>query len=384
MSAVLDPLDPETLNGPEARVGFGAADELGPWLDERRYERIFLVAQEPGFTLSGAKDRLAAALAGRSLRSFTEFAPNPQWNDAVCGSAALRGFGADAIVAVGGGSVLDMAKLINALASANGPKPDLLSAPSWDFSHRIPWVAVPTTSGTGAEATGFAVVYWEGRKYSLAHPELRPDQALVDPGLTESLPRALTVATGLDALCQGIESWWSKRATPESRRFARAATQWAWRSLESAAHRPDPTHRLWMARAAHASGRAIHVSQTTAPHALSYRISSRYGAPHGIAVALTMAPLLAYNTQTVEEDALGEEGVRAILAALEFRDPDEAETGFRDFLRRLEAPDRLRQVGVEGAAALDDLVASVNAQRLANNPRELDESTLRRLLWRVA
>lgn len=373
---------PESLNGEGVQVGYGVVDQLAGFLDGPRRERIFLVAQEPGFSLSGAKERLRSLLGTRTMRSFTEFAPNPQWEDAVRGAAELRAFRADVLVAVGGGSVLDMAKLINALGGADEPNPDLLRAATWDFGHRIPWVAVPTTSGTGAEATGFAVVYFEGSKFSLSHADLRPDLALVDPTFTLSAPPALTSATGLDALCQGIESWWSVHATSESRRFARAATSWAWGALPAAVGSPDRESRLWMARAAHVAGRAIHVSKTTAPHALSYRISSKYGVPHGWAVALNLAPILAYNAASPDTEVA--DTMRSIMGTLGFRDAKDAESGFIEFLVRLKAPHRLSLVGIHGEEALEDLIASVNAQRLANNPRPLEAPILRDLLRRVA
>src|SRR5690606_25840825 len=139
-----------------------------------------------------------------------------------------------------------------------------------------PLLAVPTTAGTGSEATHFAVVYIDGVKHSLAHPLLRPDLVILDPLLTYAMPPGLTAATGLDALSQGIEALWAVGATTKSVGYAARAVELAAGALETAVIAPDRTARRAMMEAAHASGLAIDISKTTAPHALSYAISTDF------------------------------------------------------------------------------------------------------------
>ena len=186
-------------------------------------------------------------------------------------------------------------------------------------------IAIPTTAGTGSEATHFAVVYVDGEKYSLAHPYLVPAYAVIDPLLTYSLPAGVTAASGLDAFCQAIESIWAVGATDVSHTFATEAARLAVQHLRAAVQNPTDTARAGMCRAAHLSGKAINISKTTAPHALSYVLTAEYGLAHGVAVALTLAPMLQYNAQVTAIDcadprsAIAEETtMKRILVALYF------------------------------------------------------------------
>jgi alcohol dehydrogenase class IV len=123
------------------------------------------------------------------------------------------------VVAVGGGTSIDMAKLIRALAGTVDPEA-VIRGKSPIVASRSRFIAIPTTAGTGSEATQFAVVYIDGEKFSLDHASLRPAIAIVDPRLMNTLPAAVTAATGLDAFCQAIESIWAVGATDESVRYA--------------------------------------------------------------------------------------------------------------------------------------------------------------------
>ncbi len=152
---------------------------------------------------------------------------------------------------------------------------------------KIPLLAIPTTAGTGSESTHFAVVYVKGKKQSVAHEALLPDRVLLDASALKGLPEYQKKCTLMDAMCQAIESWWNVNRTEESVTYAKEALQ---RSLanrqaylqgeEVAAHE--------MLRAANLAGRAINITKTTAPHAMSYKLTSLYGLSHGHAVALCL------------------------------------------------------------------------------------------------
>ena len=176
--------------------------ELDGWLRETGAERLFLVCGSSLRTwrLGGYFDALEERLGIQVVR-FSGFRPNPRYEEAEAAEAAFRAAGCQALAAVGGGSALDVAKCVKL----------------WAERDPIPFLAVPTTAGTGSEATRYAVVYRRGEKQSIAHERCLPSAVMLDPAALESLPDYHRKASMLDALCHGIESFWSVRAGEESR-----------------------------------------------------------------------------------------------------------------------------------------------------------------------
>ena len=356
-------------------------------LDSQDVRSLFVVADRVACEKSGAKEVLSEALEGREVAFFFDFEPHPRWEDVERGLALFRDSAYDAILAVGGGTAVDIGKLIG-LSSAQRAHPiDIIKTGAQLQPRSTTFIAAPTTAGTGSEATHFAVLYVDGKKYSVVHESLLPDVAIIDPTLTYSLPPYQTAATGLDALCQGIESYWSVNATQESKSFAEEAIRLAWTCLHDAVHSPTPEVRAAMCRAAHQAGRAINISKTTACHALSYAISMRYGLPHGIAVALTMGPVFAFNTGITDDTnndprsaSYVRETMHELTTLLSCESPDEVDARFRAFTRSLDCPATLSEAGIDDAEDLRYIAKSVNLERLANNPRRLSETDVQKIL----
>jgi alcohol dehydrogenase class IV len=221
----------------------------------------------------------------------------------------------------------------------------------------------------------------------VAHSLMRPSVAVVDGALTASSPPMLTAHSGLDALCQATESIWAIGADETSLPFAREALGLAWGNLETAVNAPTPAARDAMARAAHLAGQAINLTKTTVPHALSYTITSAHGLPHGAAVALTLSAVLMFNSEVSETDCLDARGAVAvrgrmakIYETLGARDAVEAAGRFNALVKAIGCPANLAEVGVTEPADLECICATVNVERLANNPRRLTPEDLRRLL----
>ena len=259
-----------------------------------------LVTGTNSYAASGARDRVEPAIAGRTIVRFSGVAANPKIEDIERGIALWRSERPAAIVAVGGGSVLDVAKLIGLLGPSAAPWRAFLAGGGTPDQHGGPLIAIPTTAGSGAEATRFSAFYVDGEKQSISHPQLRPSHAIVDPLLTHSMPPELTAPTGLDALAQAIESLWAVGATPESQALAEAAIGEILPSLREAVRAPTPVIRERMARGAHLAGQAIDISRTTAAHALSYALTVEFGLPHGHAVALVLPSIFRINARPGE------------------------------------------------------------------------------------
>ena len=361
--------------------------DLGALLDDFQAEQIFLVADAIGYESSGAAAVLEPILRGRLAGRFEVNEPNPQWPGVLDCAGAMSEAQAGAVLAVGGGTAMDVAKLGNWLAAQPVEPETILESPPEQPASAPPVIAVPTTAGSGSEATQFAVVYRDGEKHSVAHASLRPAAAIVDPALTANLPADLTAHSGLDALCQSIESIWSIHATEDSLASARAALALTWQNLEAAVNDPTPAARSAMAWGAHLAGQAINLTQTTAPHALSYTLTSSFGIPHGAAVALTLGPVLAFNANVTAADCTDPRGPEAVHSRLALicetlgaANPAEACALFQKKVEAVNCPASLSAAGLTSGGEVETICARVNLQRLANNPRRLSVGDIRELL----
>jgi alcohol dehydrogenase len=275
--------------------------ELTFILDQIESTRLLVVADEGALTAIGIEDRLVELLSGKEWRKFTGFASNPALSEVERGMTELGEWQPAAVLAIGGGAAIDLAKLLAAASTNPGDRRYLFEHGPL-YHDALPLVAIPTTAGTGSEATPFAVMYIDGDKHSVEHASLLPQHVVLDPSLSSTMPPRLTAATGLDAFCQGVEAWWGVRSTTESDAHAAAAITLAWRHLPAAVHAPTPVVRAEMCAAAHRSGQAIRHTRTSAPHALSYHLTSHYGVPHGFAVALTLPAVWRWNQGVGQAD----------------------------------------------------------------------------------
>jgi alcohol dehydrogenase class IV len=280
----------------------------------------------------------------------------------------------DAILAIGGGSVLDLAKGIIYRNLQN------------KYRYRPLFIAVPTTAGSGSEATSIAVVYANKAKESLDDQLLMPDVAVLDPCLSVSLPARQTAISGIDAFAQGIESYWSIHATDISRSFAKEAIIALIKYLPQAVHAPTLEIREKVLSAAHLAGKAINMTRTTGPHALSYFLSAHYDIPHGQAVALFLPVFFLYNSHVDDSNCShpgGTESVRQSLQELNsilgVRTGEEAAEFTRRFISGLGLATNFKSLDLEKTAIVGDLLNAVNQQRFRNNPASFSREGLLRL-----
>ncbi len=374
------------MNDQIAYLGDHSCKHLATILNPETPLRVFAVLDQQAYVHSGAKELIEHLFQQQITTRFTDFEPNPKLEDVTQGIELYRQAQAEIVVAIGGGTAMDMAKLIRTLS--HSPDPEAVvrgESPIWASDVRF--VAVPTTAGTGSEATQFAVVYIDGQKFSLDHPSLRPDIAIVDPQLMRTLPAAVTAATGLDAFCQAIESIWAVGATEESLRYASEAAALAFEHLPRATNNPDSESRAAMCHASYLAGKAINITRTTAAHALSYPLTSKYGVPHGFAVSVTLALMLAYNAAVTDEDCLDTRSARdvkhriaRILEILGANSVQEGCAAIASLLAKLGGPTSLSEAGIQTPQALRDLIAAVNVQRMSNNPRRTTPTALFELL----
>lgn len=224
--------------------------------------------------------------------------PNPSFNGlrTACNSFGKSSNAPEVIVALGGGSVIDTAKVLAASGSDfERVQAYLEGRASADTLFKLPIIALPTTSGTGSEVTCWATV-WDTenkKKYSLAHPNFYPEQAIIDPKLSVRVPRALTLSTGLDALSHSLESIWNVNANPVSTNHAVFAANEILHVLPLLLDRLDDVSlRERMAKASLFAGLAFSNTKTALAHSLSYYLTLHHGTVHGIACSFSLPAIL--------------------------------------------------------------------------------------------
>lgn len=307
---------------------------------------------------------------------FDQFTPNPLYEDVCKGVDLFNITKCDTIVAVGGGSSLDVAKCIKLYCKM--PKDQLYLEQEYKDTG-VKLIAIPTTAGTGSESTRYAVIYYDGKKQSVTHESIIPNVAILEPKVLKTLPLYQKKCTMLDAYCQGIESWWSVNSTEESKHLSKKAvetiTKW-WR--EYIFENTDESAKAIM-EAANLAGQAICITQTTAPHAFSYKLTSLYKLPHGHAVALGLPTIWKYMTGHFDRciDQRGqnylEQVFRDISSAMDCESTNGAIELFEEMMRvmEIESP-----ISIDKKKDINILSFSVNPIRLKNNPVNLDEKAI--------
>ena len=217
---------------------------------------------------------------------FSSFTPNPKYEEMLEGLKLFKENKCDSVISIGGGSCIDVAKVIRLSINADLRSDTLTFKQNYKYTD-VKHICIPTTSGTGSESTKHAVLYLDGVKQSIANPVNIPDYVILCPKLIMSVPGYQKKATMMDALCQCIESLWSRKATKESRKYAKAGLR-LFKDNYKGYLKLDKDAIKNVQIAANYSGKAINVSETTAAHAMSYKITSLYNIPHGHAVAMCM------------------------------------------------------------------------------------------------
>ena len=295
---------------------------------------------------------------------FDQFTSNPLYEDVVKGVNLFEDNHCDAILAVGGGSSIDVAKCIKLYS---GLDKNTVYLEQEYASNKIPLIVIPTTSGTGSESTRYAVIYYEGKKQSVTHASIIPAYAILDYRNLDTLPLYQKKCTMLDAMCQSIESWWSVNATEESKVYSKKALIMIRENIEGYLNN-EVQGNTNMLIAANYAGQAINITQTTAAHAMSYKLTSLYGIPHGRAVFICLPFIWRY----MHEQGVLPEVFTEIANTLGCATTLEAVAYLFHLNQELFKKDKV----VMKKKDIDLLVASVNPTRLKNNPLELSTETI--------
>ena len=351
-------------------------------------KKIFLVTGKKSYFNSKSNDFIESIINDFSFIRFYDFSENPKIEDVKRGIELFKKNNCDYVISIGGGSVLDMAKLIN-IGCANES----------DFSYLVnncskikrkgkKLIAIPTTSGSGSEATHFAVLYVNEKKYSISHPEyMLPDVVVLAPSLTYTNSKKQTAISGVDAFSQAVESFWSNNSTIESRRYSTKAIKIILKYLPKAVNQNCVISREKLLFGSYFAGCAINIAKTTGAHALSYTLTSKYQIQHGQAVILTLIEWFEFNSHANDKNVSDKRGlkyVKNIMLRLKMLISGTKVTAFTiqtllNFMKSIDISTTLNDFEIRHEE-LEIIVNNVNIERLDNNPVFVNKNDLLMLL----
>ncbi|MDR3718433.1 MAG: iron-containing alcohol dehydrogenase [Bryobacteraceae bacterium] len=364
---------------PAIEVCWGGTRRLGEIVADRFNARTPLLVTDPGLVKAGLISPIVASMktAGLDVLVFDRIVPDPPETAIHDALSAARAHGADIVVGLGGGSSLDVAKVVAVQLGTSQPLAEMYGVGKVKGA-RLPLLLVPTTAGTGSEVTNISIITTgEASKMGVVAPQLYADLVMLDAQLTVGLPTLHTAATGIDAMVHAIEAYTGRnKKNPLSDLLAREALRLLTGNLIVACREGgNRSAREAMLLGATLAGQAFANSPVAAVHALAYPLGGHYHVPHGLSNALMLAPVLRFNAKAAA--SLYAELADALALPGGGTDEDRA-SALIEHMQKLIAgsgvPRRLSDVGVT-RESLPMLAADAMKQTrlLVNNPIELRE-----------
>jgi phosphonate metabolism-associated iron-containing alcohol dehydrogenase len=365
----------------KAVFGHGAIRKINEILNLSKFSKIFLISGEhfkstddSKFLLDQLKSKNEVFINEKKI-SKSDFETINQLAD------FSRQIKPDLLIAIGGGTILDTGKCIATLINNNGKVEDYVKSKSRKLENpSVALIAIPTTAGTGSELSPWATVWdeEEKKKYSLASSMMFPTLAIIDPSLTDSLPPKITAETGIDALAQAIESYWSVKHNPISDKFALQAIKLAIEFLPKAVNFPSQEARNKMAKASLLDALAFSNTQTTICHSVSYPITAHFNISHGQAVAVTLPSFLKETVPVLEIKRK-----KALLQALNVENEDEARKKMISLLKEIGLATKLSQLGIKKNDLSLIIKEGFHPDRAKNAPKIPNTEELQKILENI-
>lgn len=371
----------------EEFIGEGCINNIQSIVDFLDVKTIMIVTGRRAFSLSGAEKLLREQLKDRKVILFNNFQSRAIPRDIQRGIDLLKINAIDLIIAIGGGSVIDFAKLVNIVAAQqNVELIDIIENSNLINTKGLPLIAIPTTSGSGSQSTHFAVAYVGHKKYSVAHSYIMPDYVIVDPALSYSVPKNIAASSAMDALSQAVESYWSLKSTKESQNYAKKSIKLILRNIDLAINKKDKKAIQSLSLAAHLAGKAINISKTTAAHAISYPITTHLNIPHGHAVALTLGRFFVLNSKYSANQLNDIRGIdyfdsiiKELFDLFDCSGSEKTSRKWYQIMANIGLETDLKSIFSEKNIDYDLIENDINLERLNNNPVKVNSTQIKDL-----
>lgn len=354
--------------------GAGISKKVSDYIDGENV----LIISDPFLYNNGTAQAVGESMKDKNVAYFWDIEPNPSCESVDAAAAAAREIQADCIIGLGGGSSMDVSKIVACLVTNEGSIYDYYSGGTRMLGERKTMlICIPTTAGTGSEVTNVGVFTNKKThvKMPMVNQQFWPDVAMIDAELTYTLPPAVTASTGMDAFCHAIEAYWNKESVPLCDYLSLGALKLIFENIKTAYDNPKHTQaRANMILAALTAGVAFSQTRTTGIHAVSFPLTTEFGASHGIACSITLPAFIRISKAQAEDKMM------ALAAYLGFDSIDALADGVENLMQSMHMPVRLREIGV----AEDDLEhlakAGLSAAIIHLTPAEMNEKTVYNLL----
>ena len=364
-------------------LNFSSSKELRLFFKTEKFNKIFVICGEKSFHQSGAKKLLNEFLKNKLIKFFYKKFPYPDLNELKLIIKDLKEFKPDLIIAVGGGSVLDYAKIANGLTKDENLEENIKNSNyslSGNFSKLL---AIPTTAGSGAEVTSNAVIYVDKIKYSVEGEKIKPDYFFLLPELVIGASNKIKSSAGFDAIAQAIESLISKKSNEKSVQFAKESLEISFKYFLEHLNKPNLDNTSAMCLAANLSGKAINISKTTAPHAVSYPFTSIYNISHGHAVSLTLNKFINFNYKNKDKSDSHfnlDERYKMMFNLSKSKNLNSFDQFISNLKQKANLENDFNKLGINIEKDFSKIISGVNILRLSNNPIKLDKEDLKRII----
>ena len=367
----------------EEFLGQNSLNNLKNLIKYLKIKKVLVFCGKKSFSKSGASELLKAILERTENEFFYKSFDYPEFQDLVLSSKLVTEFRPDIILAIGGGAVLDLAKLSNVFCTFNFEKNKIKKSAFEIKKNFCKLVAIPTTAGSGAEATRHAVLYIDKNKFSIESPFILPDYVIIDPSLIITAPKDISASSGIDALSQAIESLISKKSNDESVRHSIKSLEYSTMYLENHINQKtlDTSHR--MSLAAFYAGKAINISKTTAPHAISYPFTSYFGVKHGQAVSYTLCDCLNFNYQNLKlSSASFDLNLRfnKLFDIFKVNSINDLDKKISQIIKNIGLSVSIKDFNITTEKDINLILSNINSERLANNPVKIDSEFVKSIL----
>jgi len=352
-----------------------STEDIKKFINDNSFKKIFVLCGKKSFVTSGAKIFFKELLNKKETKLFYKNSELPILEELIDIINAIKSFKPDLILAVGGGAVIDYAKIAN-VVEVRDDLADLIVNYSYPFKKKYTKLAViPTTAGSGAEVTSNAVIYVDGIKHSFESEILLPDNFFLIPEFLMSAPNKIKASAGFDAIAQALESLVSKKSNDQSVEYASKSLRVSINSYISFLNEPNLKNATEMSIASNLAGKAISISKTTAPHAASYPFTSLFNISHGHAVGLFFENFFKFNYDNLNRSETSfdlKQRFNLIFDLFYVRNFNDFSNKITLIKKQANLVDNLDILNIDIKQSSEKIIKGINLLRLGNNPVKID------------
>ena len=358
-------------------------EEIKKFLNDKKFKKIFLLCGKKSFTTSGAKVLFRNILIDKNTKFFFKSSEIPVLQELTKIIKEVKKFKPDLILAVGGGTVIDYAKIAN-VVEITPDLPKLIVNYSYPFKRKFTKLAViPTTAGSGAEVTSNAVIYVDGIKHSFESDLLIPDNYFLIPEFLIDAPYKIKASAGFDAIAQALESLVSKKSNEQSVNYASKSLKLSINSYIAFLNDSNLKSATEMSIAANLAGKAISISKTTVPHAVSYPFTSLFNISHGHAVGLFFENFFKFNFKNLHKSETSfdlKSRFDLIFKLIDVRDINEFVSKISLLKKQAQLEDNINKLDIDIEANFEKIMSGINLLRLGNNPVKIEKKDILQII----